>query len=68
MREAAALQIHWTFGFSKDVPGSVHSLTDDERHAIVFLASHSAVIYDYQHKSQVILQVGLLLAFSDPFP
>ena len=52
-----ALNIAWTFGFSKDILGSVKSLTTQERKSLVALSSHSAVIYNYELKSQLILQV-----------
>ena len=52
-----ALSIAWTFGFSKDILGSVKSLTTQERKSLVALSSHSAVIYNYDLKSQLILQV-----------
>jgi hypothetical protein len=57
MNEVTALKIDWTFGFSKDISGSVHSLTTKEKNALLFLSSHSAVIYDYEFKTQFILQV-----------
>lgn len=56
-----ALSVDWTFGFSKDITGAVHSLTSKDRNALVFLSSHSAVIYNYEFKTQLILQVKYLL-------
>jgi len=50
------LSIHWAFGFTKDVTGSVQNLTTADRNAIFFLSSHSGVIYDYENRSQLILQ------------
>jgi len=50
------LNIEWVFGFSKDCVGSVHSLVTSERNAMFFLSSHSGVIYDYEHRTQVVLQ------------
>lgn len=51
-----ALNISWAFGFSKDVIDGTHSLSTDERNAIFFLSSHSAVIYDFEHRTQLLLQ------------
>ena len=58
--ETNALNINWTFGFSKDIHGSVQSLNggNNYRNALLFLASHSAIIYNYELKTQVILQVA----------
>lgn len=57
MRDSSALRIEWTFGFSKDLSGCVQNLSNEQRQAITFLASHSAVIYDYKERTQIILQV-----------
>ena len=53
---STTLGIHWSFGFSKDCVNSVNNLTTPDRNAIFFLNSHSGVIYDYEKRSQLILQ------------
>jgi len=56
MDSANTLGIHWAFGFSKSVVGGVQNLTTSNRNAIFFVSSHSGVIYDYENRSQMILQ------------
>ena len=53
---STTLGIHWSFGFSKDCANGVNNLTTPDRNAIFFLNSHSGVIYDYEKRSQLILQ------------
>ena len=50
------LKINWSFGFSKDITNGVHSLSHANRNAIFFVSSHSGVIYDYEHRTQMVLQ------------
>eukprot|EP00605_Chrysophyceae_sp_TOSAG23-4_P000422 GSChrysophyteH1.ASY1.ANO1.479.1 assembled CDS len=50
------LKVNWSFGFSKDITNGVHSLSHSGRNCIFFLASHSGVIYDFEHRTQMILQ------------
>ena len=50
------LDIHWVYGFSKNVVQGVHSLTQFNRNALFFLSSHSGVIYDFEHRTQIVLQ------------
>jgi cilia- and flagella-associated protein 251 len=52
----SSLNVHWAFGFSKDVPGSVQSLCSKDRNSLLFLSGHSGVIYDFEHRKQTILQ------------
>lgn len=52
----AALNIHWSFGFSKDMIGGVLNLTTSDRNALFFASSHSGVIYNFEHRTQIILQ------------
>lgn len=56
MSSGNALSIHWSYGFSKDVPECVHSLSQPGRNAMFFVSSHSGVIYDFEHRTQMILQ------------
>lgn len=56
MAESGVLNIHWAYGFSKDIVGGVHSLSTKDRNALFFLSAHSGVIYDFEHRSQMILQ------------
>lgn len=51
-----ALKVDWAFGFSKDVLNGVQSLTNGGRNALFFVSSHSGVIYDFEHRTQMILQ------------
>ena len=51
-----ALNIKWVYGFSKDIINSVLNLTTPERNALFFLSSHSGVIYDFEYRSQLVLQ------------
>jgi WD40 repeat protein len=51
-----SLNIHWAFGFSKDMIGSVQSLCSKDRNALFFLSGHSGVVYDFEHRKQTILQ------------
>ena len=51
-----ALKVNWVYGFSKDVVNGVQSLTQRDRNALFFLSSHSGVIYDFEHRTQVVLQ------------
>jgi WD40 repeat protein len=53
---ANALSINWAFGFSKDVINGVHSLVTRNRNALFFISSHSGVIYDFENRTQMILQ------------
>ena len=48
--------INWAFGFNKDVVSGVHSLTTKDRNAMFYVSSHSGVIYDYENRTQLILQ------------
>ncbi len=48
--------VEWTFGFSKDVRGGVQSITYPGRNALFFVSAHSGVLYDYQYRTQTILQ------------
>ena len=51
-----ALTVRWAFGFQNNIRNGVHNLTTDERSAIFFISSHSGVIYDFENRSQTILQ------------
>jgi len=53
---ASALKINWSFGYSKDVVGGMHSLTNQDRNALFVISSHSGVIYDFEHRTQIVLQ------------
>jgi len=50
------LALRWVFGFNKDIVGGVHSLTDEYRNAIFYVASNNGVIYDLSNRTQKILQ------------
>lgn len=51
-----ALNLHWAFGFSKDRISGVESLSANNRNALFFMSSHSGVIYDFENRTQTILQ------------
>eukprot|EP01038_Epipyxis_sp_PR26KG_P008841 gene8841-11932_t len=54
--DSTALNLHWAYGFSKDKLYGVHSLCLKDRNALFFASSHSGVIYDFEHRTQSILQ------------
>ena len=49
-----ALQLHWSFGFNDKC--GVHSLSTSDRSAIFYATAHTGIIYDYQTKTQLVLQ------------
>lgn len=53
---AASLSLSWCFGFNKDITGGIHSIGDESRHAMVYVAAHTGIIYDYAKKTQILLQ------------
>ena len=55
-QSGVALNVHWNYGFNKDVLNGVHNLSDKDRNAVFYLSSHSAIIYDYEYRRQTILQ------------
>lgn len=48
--------LNWAFGFNKDKVSGIHSLCANGRNAFLTMSSHSAVVYDYENRSQTILQ------------
>lgn len=50
------MDLDWVFGFSKDIKNGVHSLCVDNRNAIFLVSSHSGVIYDFEKRTQTLLQ------------
>ena len=53
---SSALKVNWTYGFSKNITSGVHSLSVQGRQAIFYVSSHSGVIYDFENRTQMILQ------------
>jgi WD40 repeat protein len=53
---ANALQLDWAFGFSKDKVNGTASLCQKDRNALFLISSHSGIIYDFEHRTQTILQ------------
>lgn len=51
-----ALNVKWIFGFSKDIIGGVQSLSKSGRNALFSISAHCGIIYDYEYRSQTILQ------------
>lgn len=51
-----ALNLKWVLGYNKEIDQGVHNLTTDQRTEIFYSAAHSGVLYDYQSKSQKLLQ------------
>lgn len=51
-----SLDLEWTFGFNKDIINGVHNLQTEDRGAIFFISSQYGVIYDFEQRSQIILQ------------
>jgi cilia- and flagella-associated protein 251 len=52
----SALGVQWAFGFQTRITNGVHNLTDSERNSLFFVSAHSGVIYDFENRSQTILQ------------
>ena len=48
--------MQWTFGFGKDIINGVHNLSTSVRHALFCISAHSGIIYDYDKRTQTILQ------------
>ena len=53
---SSALKINWTYGFSKNITNGIHSLSVGGRQAIFYVSSHSGIIYDFENRTQMILQ------------
>lgn len=53
---AVNLNLAWVFGFSKDINCGVHSLASEDRNALLLVASQTGVIYDYESRTQLIMQ------------
>lgn len=51
-----ALTKQWAFGFQNRTINGVQNLTDKDRNAIFYISSHSGVIYDFENRTQTILQ------------
>jgi WD40 repeat protein len=51
-----ALSLRWTYGFNKDAIGAVHSLATTTRNALFYPAGHTGVIYNYEKRTQQLLQ------------
>jgi WD40 repeat protein len=51
-----ALSLEWAYGFSKDKINGTVSLCQKDRNALFLMSSHSGVIYDFEHRTQTILQ------------
>jgi len=50
------LSLQWGFGFSKEVTGGVLNLSNNQRNAIFFPSAHTGVIYDFENRTQILLQ------------
>jgi cilia- and flagella-associated protein 251 len=46
----------WIFGFNKDIPCSIHDLSSEKRQAIFYISSQYGVIYDYNRRTQLLLE------------
>ncbi len=44
------------FGFNKDIQAGVHDLTDVNRQAVLCVSAHTGIIYDYENRTQLLLQ------------
>ena len=51
-----ALSLQWGFGFNKEVVGGVLNLSNSQRNAIFFPSAHTGVIYDFENRTQILLQ------------
>lgn len=52
----SALSLDWSLGVNNDIVDGVHSLCDGSRNALFYVAAHSGVIYDFQNRTQKLLQ------------
>jgi cilia- and flagella-associated protein 251 len=51
-----ALTKEWAFGFQNRIINGVVNLTDRSRNAIFYISSHSGVIYDFENRTQTVLE------------
>ena len=51
-----ALNLKWALGFNYELPDGAHNLTNDNRKEIFYIAGHTGVIYDYENRTQRLLQ------------
>lgn len=51
-----ALRKKWAFGFQNRMINGVQNLSDRGRNAIFYISSNSGVIYDFENRTQTILQ------------
>lgn len=56
MTSENSLSLHWAFGFTKDNVSSVHSLCSKDSNMLLYVSSHSAVLYNFEYRTQTILQ------------
>uniref|UniRef100_A0A7S1U4Z5 Cilia- and flagella-associated protein 251 n=1 Tax=Phaeomonas parva TaxID=124430 RepID=A0A7S1U4Z5_9STRA len=54
--DSNALALKWVFGFNKDIIRGVHSLANPNRNALFYASAHTGVIYDYEYRTQTLLQ------------
>lgn len=52
----SALRLRWTYGFNKDAIGGVQSLATSARNALFYPAGHTGVIYNYERRTQQLLE------------
>jgi cilia- and flagella-associated protein 251 len=51
-----ALHLDWVLGFQAARSSALHDLGSDQQRRVLFTAAHTAVIYDYEHNTQQLLQ------------
>lgn len=51
-----ALNLKWCLGFNYELPDGCHNLTNDKRREIFYASGHTGVIYDYENRTQKLLQ------------
>lgn len=51
-----AQNLKWCLGFNYALYDGAHNLTDDNRKEIFYVAGHTGVIYDYENRTQRLLQ------------
>jgi WD40 repeat protein len=51
-----ALNLKWCLGFNYELFDGAHNLTNDNRKEIFYVAGHTGVIYDYENRTQRLLQ------------
>ena len=55
-QHSSSQNLRAVFGFNKDIQAGVHDLTDVNRQAVLCVSAHTGIIYDYENRTQLLLQ------------